>query len=145
MRKFDNDQSEKTDHALSKLRSRSSFNFKDDCLFCGQKILKKTCTRGKFHVVQTLDIKKSFLAACQKRNDGWAHSVEGRVAFVSDLHAADTLCHQQCSTNFRSFRGIPKKFATDADCRMETATVRCRPEFYDVKRWLRSKKTNSSL
>ena len=49
--------------------------------------------------------------ACKVGNDEWAETVRGRLEFAQDLHAADAVCHQTCSVNFRTGKQIPKKHA----------------------------------
>ena len=96
------------DSTPSKLRSRQKFNFQNDCLFCGQNVVKQG-TREKWHPVLTLEFQSTLLGVCKRRNDDWARIIEGRIASVGDLHAADAVYHHICSTNFRTSRGIPKK------------------------------------
>ena len=55
------------------------------------------------------------LKICHSRNDKWAEVVSGRVASVYDLHAADAIYHQMCSTNFRTGKTIPSKLSVDTD------------------------------
>ena len=45
---------------------------------------------------------------CNLRKDEWAETVLGRVASVNDLCAADAVYHQQCSSNFRTGKQLPK-------------------------------------
>ncbi|MES9884095.1 MAG: hypothetical protein ABW185_24890, partial [Sedimenticola sp.] len=52
--------------------------------------------------------------ACKKRNDDWGQSVQSRMNYVSDLHAADSVYHQSCSVNFRTGKQIPHKFLPHA-------------------------------
>lgn len=51
------------------------------------------------------------MSVCEKRNDEWGRIVNGRIASVSDLHAADAVYHHVCSTNFRTSKAMPKKFS----------------------------------
>ena len=44
-----------------------------------------------------------------KRKDAWGQEVLGRIEFTSDLHAYDAVYHQQCSSNFRTFKSKPKE------------------------------------
>ena len=108
----------KSEHLLyceatpSKLRSNYSFNFCDDCLFCGQQVVRKG-SRIKWYPVRTLEFQNTLLKVCETRNDDWGRTVKGRIASVSDLHAADAVYHHVCSTNFRTSKAMPKKFSTD--------------------------------
>ena len=46
---------------------------------------------------------------CHERSDEWGNEVIGRINFYSDLHAKDHIYHQQCSLNFCTGNGKPKK------------------------------------
>ena len=59
------------DSTPSKLRSRQKFNFQNDCLFCGQNVVKQG-TREKWHPVLTLEFQSTLLGVCKRRNDDWA-------------------------------------------------------------------------
>ena len=48
------------DSTPSKLRSRQKFNFQNDCLFCGQNVVKQG-TREKWHPVLTLEFQSTLL------------------------------------------------------------------------------------
>ena len=89
----------------SKLRSNHKFNFQNDCLFCGQHVVKQG-SREKWYFVQTLEVQSTILDICHKRNDEWGREVQGRIASVVDLHAADAVYHKVCSSNFRTSRGV---------------------------------------
>lgn len=96
------------------LRSELHFNFQEHCLFCGQsaKTGRKQRELGVFPV-RTEDFQKSILQVCHSRNDEWSATVLGRIASVNDLHAADAVYHQQCSSNFRTGKNIPTKHTLD--------------------------------
>ena len=52
----------------------------------------------------------SIKQVCEERNDEWSQQVMGRISYASDLCAKNAVYHHQCSTNFRTGRGIPKQF-----------------------------------
>ena len=52
----------------------------------------------------------SILNVCEQRNDPWAMEVEGRTAFVNDLHSEDGVHHRACSANFRTCKDIPQLY-----------------------------------
>ena len=95
------------------LRSvQTRFNFREHCLFCGQSALYDNKLRDNdVFPVRTGDFMITVLKECQTRNDSWSQIVQGRVASVNDLHAADARYHQQCSSNFRTGKNIPAKLS----------------------------------
>ena len=91
------------------LRSKESFSYSDNCLFCG--------TTDKYHgkkkqfeliPVRTLEFDTAKLKACDERSDEWSEKIKGRVLFTKDLHAADAVYHQAYSVNFRTGKNIPQ-------------------------------------
>ena len=97
-------------------RSQEAFSFNDQCIFCGQPSKLTVLRRGQqyekedpdVHTVLTTAFQSSIQKACEDRhNDHWALKVKGRIEYAQDLHAADTIYHQICSTNFRTGRDIP--------------------------------------
>lgn len=64
--------------------------------------------------VKTLEFSGSILDVCKQRsvNDDWSLQVRGRVEYLNDLHAMDTIYHQSCSTNFRTMKSIPQQYAS---------------------------------
>ena len=48
-------------------------------------------------------------------NNKWSEQVMARIGSVHDLPAADTMYHQICSGYFRTWKGIPLVFMSDAD------------------------------
>lgn len=96
------------------LRSQSSvqFDFRRDCLFCGNEInQEQERKRGRVVcTVRTMDIQDTILNACKVRCDDWAESVKSRIQSVHDLPAADAMYHHLCSTNFRTKMRIPAPF-----------------------------------
>ena len=87
-----------------RLRSKESFNFRENCLFCINPIDQGT---GMISEVSTLAIQDSLLQACSERNDDWSHPVRGRIESVNDLRAADAVYHRTCYTNFVTNREVP--------------------------------------
>ena len=86
------------------LRPREiTFNFRTDCFFCGTQIVGKEV----FFPCRTLSIKQAILKKCDERQDVWSDQVRERLSMVHDLHAADAIYHQKCSTNFRTMRVAP--------------------------------------
>jgi hypothetical protein len=59
--------------------------------------------------VRTFDFQTAIKAACTERNDQWGREVLTRIEFGRDLPTVDAVYHQECSTNFRTGRQIPKQ------------------------------------
>ena len=91
--------------------SAPGFVYKEHCFFCG-------CggsSSGRQDVkrlipVRSMDMQKKILQACEKYEGSWVDVVRDRVLFDNDLHAADAVYHNLCSTNFRTGKQIPKYF-----------------------------------
>ncbi len=99
------------------LRSEQTrFSFRDHCLFCGHaaNIQKMRLTECDVFMVRTGDFQERIFQVCNERNDNWSETILGRIASVNDLHAADAVYHQQCSSNFRTGKNIPIKLEADA-------------------------------
>ena len=64
--------------------------------------------------VKTLEFSGSILDVCKQCpvNDDWTLQVRGRVEYLNDLHAMDTIYHHFCSTNFRTLKSIPQQYAS---------------------------------
>jgi hypothetical protein len=60
-----------------------------------------------------MDFQDKILQSCNDRNDLWSDIVKGRLEYAQDLHAADDMYHDVCSTNFRTGRQIPQQFMTE--------------------------------
>ena len=97
------------------LRSKTSeFKFAEHCLFCGKPAKHNHRKRGyEVYPVTTFDIQNEILSKCVERNDKWAVEVQSRIQSVNDLPAADAVYHQTCSTNFRTGKLCPLKFADE--------------------------------
>ncbi|KAK6171855.1 hypothetical protein SNE40_018279 [Patella caerulea] len=64
-----------------------------------------------FSCVKTDTFVKSLKQCCNERNDEWASDVRGRIEYCSgDLHAADSVYHNSCDSNFRLGGGLPAQF-----------------------------------
>ena len=102
------------------LRSESPmFDFQEHCLFCGKSANYSEGKKRGYDVypVRAGDFDAAISQACRQREDDWSKEVEGRLAFVNDLHAADTVYHQSCNVNFRTGKQIPQKFSSDGDAK----------------------------
>lgn len=82
----------------------SSFDFKENCLFCGMEagFLRKTPLkyRKPIHLVQTLNIKHTILKYAENRNDDWGDIVRARIGSVVDLVASEGRYHSDCYARF---------------------------------------------
>ena len=56
-----------------------------------------------------MNLIKTILQICEKRNDLWALSVKSRIAYANDLHAVDAVYHTLCDSAFRNGKSFPKK------------------------------------
>ena len=102
-----------TDITKRKTRNSSTiFNFKKDCFYCGNAITErekqtnKVCSVSCRHREVDKAIEK---AVSDRNNDEWATEVHGRLASVNELRAEGAIYHSQCSSNFRTGKGMPKK------------------------------------
>ena len=88
--------------------SDGSFNSKTDCFFCGTSVQEGSAV---YSYVKTDNFTKTILQCCDNRCDDWSLKVKGRIEFYSgDLHAADCVYHQSCSSHFRCGRDVPLHF-----------------------------------
>ena len=101
--------SEKTIKRIGKRRSRTN-PCPNDCLYCGTEVNIDKRRPVDGHGVVTDEFAETILGVCRKRADDWAMEVEGRIQYLRDLHANDTVYHQTCSCNFRSMRSVPRQF-----------------------------------
>ena len=91
------------------LRSgEATFNFKENCLFCGQiDTFDSKHQRGhKLIPVRSLDFQETIMEECKRMNNKWSEKVMTRIESVHDLPAADVVYHQICSNNFRTGKSI---------------------------------------
>lgn len=95
-----------------KLQSQEKkFEISKDCFFCCQPAQCDGRRRGyDAFPVKTTTFQTSIKQVCEERNDEWSQQVMGRISYASDLCAKNAVYHHQCSTNFRTGRGIPKQF-----------------------------------
>ena len=108
------EQEASTSSRVLRLTFDSPFNFKTNCLFCGQFAeVGTTIKTGTVVAVRTLKFKETLLECCNLRNDDWANAVRARLLNAHDMHAADAVYHQTCSVNFRTNRNIPQSFKVD--------------------------------
>ena len=88
------------------------FSLKD--IFCGHTAIYDGKKKGFETIpVKTKDFQDSIGSVCRKRNYEWSNVVLGRLEYAQDIHAAESVCHQTCSVNFRTGKGIPKQFSSD--------------------------------
>ena len=79
----------------------SKFDFENNCLFYGQGMVPLGHrAENKLIKVQTLSFQKSIVDACESRGDSLSEVVKGRIEYVQDLFAADSVYHDQCNINF---------------------------------------------
>jgi len=92
------------------------FQFATNCLFCGCAVdLSAGHRKGfEFFQVRTTELDASIKSVCAARQDEWAADVFRRLCLVSDLHAADAVYHQVCSSNFRTMKLIPSQLSGGA-------------------------------
>ena len=90
-----------------RLRSKDTFDFRSNCLFCVRIDFDGDERVGNTSAVSTLDTEHKLLQACTERNDEWGHLVRGRIESVNDLPAADAIYHRTCFTNFVTKKNIP--------------------------------------
>ena len=94
--------------------SEPTFNYQDHCLFCS--VADKYGGRKKdFNLipVRSFDFQDTVFQVCRERHDKWSETVQSRIAFVGDLHAADAVYHKLCHSNFLPRKQIPQCFQTD--------------------------------
>ena len=97
----------------STTRAVGSYNNKTDCLFCCTSVKQGS---AEYSCVKTDNFTKTILQCCDNRCDDWSVKVKGRIQFYNcDLHAADCVYHQTCSSHFRCGRDIPLQFQTNSD------------------------------
>lgn len=92
--------------------STGSYDSTTQCFFCGHEVVKTRSSADfdDYSFVKTDGFVRSILSHCKQRNDDWAITIQGRIAyFGKDLHAADCLYHRSCDINFRTNYGIPMR------------------------------------
>ncbi|CAH0746943.1 unnamed protein product [Bemisia tabaci] len=96
------------------------FNFKENCLFCGGKIVetkRKDSNRDVFPV-RTLEFTESILSRAREIDDECSRIVSSRVMSVVDLVAAEARYHQKCNLSFK--KSSVCKRGRPADVQKET-------------------------
>ena len=77
--------------------------------------------------VQETRIKYSMSAKSGMMNG--RETVQGKLEFAQDLHAADAVYHQACSANFQTGKQITRKHGNDTDSKPAkghpTDTLKC--------------------
>ena len=83
-----------------RLRSSSlSFNWKEDCMFCGKSVtVDSRHPERKVITVTTLPLRCKLLECCDQRGDLWASEVKNHGCI--DLVAAEAVYHQKCYSQF---------------------------------------------
>ena len=92
--------------------STGSYDSTTHCFFCGHEVVKTRSSADfdDYSFVKTDGFVRTILSHCKQRNDDWANTIQGRIAyFGNDLHAADCLYHRSCDINFRTNYGIPMR------------------------------------
>lgn len=97
----------------------SSFDFKSNCLLCGEKCAERDPKNPNRHypiyMVRTIEMKPALIETCERRSDKWGEDVRLRISGAScDLVAAEARYHPQCYKQFSSVKYINKKHS-DSD------------------------------
>jgi hypothetical protein len=103
-----------SDQKHAELRSHNTFDFQDDCLFCGNSARIGLKRKGSdVFKVRTTDFKSCVLQVGSARNDEWSSIVSGRLASVDCLPASEALYHKQCYSNYMTEKNVPRKYSVD--------------------------------
>ena len=83
------------------LRScESPFDFRKDCLFCGDEASMnvKLCSKRRTSVtnVETIEFRENILKRATERNDEFGQTVSTRVQSCIDLIAVEAIYHREC-------------------------------------------------
>ena len=101
---------EATETKIHRRSQSSSFNIKDDCLYCGQLVETNTKLpthrRGQSHKAATKEFLSSVASKCRERNDDWGEAVYIRIQNTGDLVAAEATYHHDCQVRFHDGRHI---------------------------------------
>ena len=104
--------SDSTFNVTSRRSQMPKFSLKD--IFCGHTAKYDGKKKGFETIpVKTKDFQDSIGSVCRKRNYEWSNVVLGHLEYAQDIHATESVCHQTCSVNFRTGKGIPKQFSSD--------------------------------
>ncbi len=87
----------------------SRFDYKEDCLLCGNTVLtgRKRVANQETSNASTIELKKSMLAICDTRGDEWAEAMRSRLETINDLPAEEATYHRVSSSNFRTGKKHP--------------------------------------
>ena len=100
--------------AKSLRSSLQAFDFKLNCLFCGDECDKtadqrKQLNRRDVYEVRSIDCKESIKKAAERRSDEWGHAVRARIDSVFDLVAAEGKYPNSCYKKFYKVPSIHKR------------------------------------
>ena len=88
------------------LRSSSGdFNFRTHCFLCGNLVTDREKLTKKISYVSCKNVDNS--KVIEERKDDRSIAVKGRLAFVNDLRAEDSLYHIRCNSYFRTGKSNP--------------------------------------
>lgn len=92
---------------IPRLRPRDTrFNYRNDCLFCGQPALSPNLKlpksrRREIRIVETKQIENTILSICKSRNDDLGETVRTRMAIFTDLSSEEARYHFDCYSDFK--------------------------------------------
>ena len=87
------------------LRSSSGdFNFRTHCFLCSNLVTDREKLTKKISYVscKNKNVDNSISKVIEERKDNWSIAIKGRLAFVNDLRAEDSLYHIRCNSYFRT-------------------------------------------
>lgn len=140
-RHLDIQEKESTQRCSSKcLRSSSTFEWKDDCFFCGKSIKAKS---EETYSVRTLPFHANVLAKCNERDDEWGLQVKGRLQDCVDLVAVDAVYHKYCHTVFMSGKKAPPAITGEKGRRGRPECQEMNTAFLELCEWLERSPDNN--
>lgn len=84
--------------------SVSTFNIKDDCIFCFETITVESKTPSKRRKGvsngETIDFQETILKQATDRQDDWGNVVGVRIRNAFDLVTAEAIYHRNCAQIF---------------------------------------------
>ena len=92
------------------LRSSSDdFNFRTHCFLCGNLVTdrEKLTKKRSYISCKNKSVDNSISKVIEERKDDWSIAVKGRLAFVNDLRAEDSLYHIRCNSYFWTGKSNP--------------------------------------
>ena len=98
------------------LRFSDAFDYISQCLYCTNTVTQRERRDKKAYQVMSKnqEFDKTILQTCEKRNDLWALTVKGRIAYANDLHTAGAVYHTLCDSAFRNGKSFPKKYKNES-------------------------------